>query len=83
MRTKDMTVREQVAIRRAIASFCSEFNYTSDLRDDFLNFVRENPDKCDATAVGMSHQHLVELAEQMSNHPWELRLRHGDGRDWT
>ena len=82
MHTKDMTVREQVALRRAIASFCSEFNYTSDLHDDFLNFVRENPDKCDATALGMSHQHLVELANEMSNHPFELRLNNS-GEHWS
>ena len=74
MHTREMTTREQVALRRAIYSFCSEYNYTSDLKHDFLDFVRENPDKCDAAALGMSHRHLVGLVDEMSNHPFELRI---------
>ena len=74
MHTKDMTVREQVAVRRAIASFCEGYSHTLDLHHDLLCFVRENPDKCDAAALGMSHRHLVELIDEMSNHPFELRL---------
>ena len=82
MHTRDMTAREQVALRRAIASFCSELNHTLDLHHDFLDFVRESPDKCDAAALGMSHQQLVDLVDEMSNHPFELRLD-SSGEHWT
>ena len=82
MLTKDMTVREQVALRRAIASFCSQWNYESDLRDELVMFIRDNPKTCDAAALGMSNEHLATLAEEMGNQPWELRLREGWG-DWT